>query len=198
MMEGLSGRAAFRRSSELVKRSFWTVFGTTIIVYLIPIILAGVMNFVIQGTIKGFMRPAVQIQKVEQNQDKKSDEDLNISVGPDGVKVSPTKGNTEADKERNKQMEKRIAIGTSIFEIIWMPIILFLSSFTAIITSLLYFKTRLAGGESMQDLLTKFEDAEHLQSKWQHRIRERLIQSGRISSADKTGRTSNAEKKNDK
>jgi serine/threonine protein kinase len=196
MMEGLSGRAAFRRSSELVKRSFWTVFGTTVIVYLIPIILAGVMNFVIQGTIKGFTRPTIQIQKVEQTQDKKPDEDVNISVGPGGIKVSPTKGETEADREKNRQMEKRIGIGTSIFEIIWMPVILFLSSFTAIITSLLYFKTRLAGGESMQDLLTKFEDAEHLQSKWQHRIRERLIQSGRISSTtDKTGRTSSAERK---
>lgn len=178
MMEGLSGRAAFRRSVELVKRSFPTVLGTAFIVYLIPTILSIVINFAIQGTIKGFTSEPAEAVKVEP--DKKDDENLNISVGPRGVKVSGNE-DSEEDKAKSKRMKKRIGIGTAIFEIIWMPIIFVISSFTSIITALLYFKTRLAGGESMQDLLTKFEDAEHPQSKWQHRIRERLIQSGRIS-----------------
>ncbi len=178
MMEGLSGRPAFRRSVELVNRSFLTVLGTSLIVYLIPTILAIVISFAIQGTIKGFTNQLAGGVKAEQNKDK--DENVNISIGPRGVKVDGGE-ESEEDKEKRKRMMKRVGIGTGIFEIIWMPIIFVISSFTSIITALLYFKTRQAGGESMQDLLAKFEDAEHPQSKWQHRIRERLQQSGRIS-----------------
>ena len=49
----------------------------------------------------------------------------------------------------------------------------------------MYFKTRQAAGESMQDLLSKFEDSEAPQNKWQKRVKERLIQSGRISSVER-------------
>ncbi len=184
MMEGLSGRAAFRRSVELVNRSFFTVIGTALVVYLIPIIIAAVMSFAIQGTIKGFLgRPGGPI-KIEQTQNKT--EDVKISIGPNGVKVDGKQDSEEErDKEKEKRIMKRVGIGTSIFELLWMPIIFVISSFTSIITALLYFKTRLAGGESMRDLLAKFEDTEHPQSKWQHRIRNRLIQSGRVSSVER-------------
>jgi hypothetical protein len=55
-------------------------------------------------------------------------------------------------------------------------------SFTAIIVALLYLKTRQAGGEPLQDLLARFEDADKPRKKWQERVRQRLIQSGRITS----------------
>jgi hypothetical protein len=181
MMEGLSGRKAIWRSVELVKRSFLTVLGTSVIVYMIPIILAFVISFAIQGTIKGFVNPSAGPVQTEQN--KAKDDELNITVGPRGTKVSGD--DSPEAREKRKNMERRIAVGTGIFELVWMPLIFVISSFTSTITALLYFKTRRAGGESMQDLLEKFEDAEHPQSKWQHRIRERLIQSGRISSTEK-------------
>ncbi|HRH40016.1 MAG TPA: protein kinase [Pyrinomonadaceae bacterium] len=183
MMEGLSGRVAFRRSVELVKRSFLTVLGTSLIVYLIPTILAIIISFAIQGIIKGFSPQPVESTKIEQK--AADDDNVNISVGPHGVKISDDDKDTESDKEKMRRMEKRVGIGTAIFELIWMPIIFLISSFTSIITALLYFKTRQAGGESMQDLLTKFEDAEHPRTNWQHRIRDRLIQSGRVSSTEK-------------
>ncbi len=182
MMEGLSGRAAFRRSVELVNRSFLTVLGTALIVYLIPTILAFVISFAIQGTIKGFMNQPLERAKVES--EKATEDGVNISVGPRGVKVSGSE-ESEEDKQRRKRIERRVGIGQGIFELIWMPIIFVLSSFTSVITALLYFKTRQAGGESMQELLAKFEDVEHPRSNWQHRIRERLIQSGRSNSTEK-------------
>jgi hypothetical protein len=61
-----------------------------------------------------------------------------------------------------------------------MQIIVF--SFSAIIVALLYLKTRLAGGESMNDLIERFEDEDRPRKKWQERVRQRLIQSGRIPS----------------
>ncbi len=180
MMEGLSGIPAFRRSIELVNRSFLTVLGTSFIVYLIPTILAIVIGVGIQTSIKGFTNQPIETAKVEQ----KKDENVNISIGPRGVKVEGGE-ESEEDTESNRKMKKRIGIGAGLFELIWMPIIFVISSFTSIITALLYFKTRQAGGESMQDLLAKFEDAEHPRSNWQHRIRERLQQSGRIISTER-------------
>jgi hypothetical protein len=48
--------------------------------------------------------------------------------------------------------------------------------------ALLYLKTRLAGGEAWTDLLKQFETAERTHSKWQQRVRERILQSGRTTS----------------
>ena len=70
----------------------------------------------------------------------------------------------------------------SLIQIIWLPLQIIVLSFSAIIVALLYLKTRLAGGESMNDLIERFEDDGRPRKKWQERVRQRLIQSGRISS----------------
>jgi serine/threonine protein kinase len=181
MMEDLSGRAAFRRSIELVKRAFWTVVGTALIVYLIPTVLAFVMSFAIQGTIKGFSPndPPAEVQKNDDGQNKEPN--LSISVGNQDVKISD-KNESAEDKAKKKAMKKRVSIGTGIFELLWMPVIFVILSFTSIITALLYFKTRQAGGELMMDLLETFEDSGGTKTNWQQRVEQRLIQSGRITS----------------
>ena len=187
MMEDLSGRAAFRRSGELTKRSFRTVFATALLVYFVPVVLAGIISFLIGSTIRSFdparnNRPAVV--KTE-NKTENKDDGFNINYrGGSGVEITAT-DETEENKKEQKNWKMRPALAEGIFEIFWTPFAILIASFTSVITALIYFKTRQAGGESMQDLLAKFEDAEHPQSKWQHRIRERLIQSGRISSTEK-------------
>ncbi len=70
----------------------------------------------------------------------------------------------------------------SLIQIFWLPMQILVFSFSAIIVALLYLKTRLAGGESMNDLIERFEDDGRPRKKWQERVRQRLIQSGRISS----------------
>ena len=70
----------------------------------------------------------------------------------------------------------------SIIQIFWLPMQILVFSFSGIIVALLYLKTRLAGGESMNDLIERFEDDGCPRKKWQERVRQRLIQSGRISS----------------
>ncbi len=74
------------------------------------------------------------------------------------------------------------AVLESLIQIILLPLQIFTLSFSAIIVALLYLKTRLAGGESMTDLLERFEDDDRPRKKWQERVRARLIQSGRIPS----------------
>jgi hypothetical protein len=63
-----------------------------------------------------------------------------------------------------------------------LPIQILIASLSAIIWALLYLKTRQAGGEPMRDLMEKFEEADRPRKKWQERVRQRLIQSGRITS----------------
>ena len=70
----------------------------------------------------------------------------------------------------------------SLIQILWLPMQILVFSFSGIIVALLYLKTRLAGGESMNDLIERFEYDGRPKKKWQERVRQRLIQSGRIPS----------------
>lgn len=61
------------------------------------------------------------------------------------------------------------------FQIVLLPL-------SSIIIALLYLKTRQVGGESMQDLLSQFEEVEQPQTNWQRRVQARLMQSGKHTS----------------
>jgi len=67
-------------------------------------------------------------------------------------------------------------------QIFWLPLQIIVLSFSGIIVALLYIKTRLAGGESMNDLIDRFEHDGRPRKKWQERVRQRLISSGRVPS----------------
>jgi hypothetical protein len=49
-----------------------------------------------------------------------------------------------------------------------------LTSFTAVVTALLYWKTRMAGGETLRQAFIQFAEEETPASKWQQRMRTRL------------------------
>jgi hypothetical protein len=109
--------------------------------------------------------------------DREGQRGLNWSVGP---------GRRARVEDPRKDMRSRVTdtFLEMLLQILLLPIQIIGTSFTAIIVALLYLKTRQAGGESLQDLLAKFEDTDRPRKKWQERVRQRLIQSGRI-----TGRT---------
>ena len=77
------------------------------------------------------------------------------------------------------------AVLESLLQVLLLPLQIIVTSFTAIIIALLYLKTRQAGGESLQDLLAQFEDTDRPRKKWQERVRQRLIQSGRLTTTSK-------------
>jgi serine/threonine protein kinase len=190
MMEGIKGRAAFRRSSQLIKRSLGTALAISLLIYIVP----GLIGFAVGITASTFTRQLALYEKVEKGElrtttDENGEENFSVSVSPTGVQVKEKdneKNLTEEEKKaRSLSKYRRETISQMLVEVFLAPIMIFITSITSVITALLYFKTRQAGGESMQDLLAKFEDTEHPQSKWQHRIRERLQQSGRISSAER-------------
>ena len=175
MMEGISGRTAMRRSVELVGRSFRTVLATTLLVYFLPAILGFVIAMAIGGMVRNF-EPREENQPVAVSTNQEKEEGINIKINPKGVQISD-------DKNAKSEAKKfRTGVREGLFEIFWSPIAILIASFTSVITALIYFKTRQAGGESMQDLLAQFEDAERPRSNWQKRIRQRLEQSGKLTS----------------
>jgi len=206
MMEGVSGKKAFRRSIKLGKRSFRTVFATALLVYVIPTIFGfiiatfiGMANFTYANSLRvSKMKDEMVTMKKEGvkadpsygEEKEKKEKEKEKEGGRFEVKVNNTNIHigTETDEKKEaendeirKKSQKFVAISNALSQIILLPIILLMASFTSVITALLYFKTRQAGGESMEGLLGKLDDADQPQSKWQQRVRERLIQSGKIT-----------------
>ncbi len=179
MMEGIKGRAAFRRSIQLTRRSFGTVFAAATLNYVVPLLLGALIGLLITGTFKRMDPPAKSPESVTETAEK-SEGGLNIRL--DGPGISKPSDAAAADDPAREEKMMRQSLATGVFEFLWGPITVLISSITSIITALIYFKTRQAGGESMQDLLEQFEEADQPKSKWQQRARNRLIQSGRITS----------------
>lgn len=180
MMENLRGWAAIKRSARLVRRSLVTSIAAVIIMFLVPGVIAGTISVAVNLSAIAIEREA-QNAEVKKDGDKtevlagEEERDLNISVGPNpGVRIM------NVDPETRKKA--RNAISESLLQVLLLPVQILMTSFTAIIVALLYLKTRQAGGEPQQDLLANFEESGQPRKKWQQRVRQRLIQSGRITS----------------
>lgn len=183
MLENVGVRDALRRSRLLVKRSYATALGAILIMFMIPGAIAGSISFVVNITAKALdPKPAAEAQQAAGEQppvpvesEKKDDGWFNFSINSPGnakVKVEDT----------DMRSRVRRTVLESLIQIFWLPGQIVVFSFSAIIVALLYLKTRLAGGESMNDLIERFDDDGRPKKKWQERVRKRLIQSGRISS----------------
>ena len=194
MMEGLSARASFRRSKILVNRSYWTVLGTVLVMHFVPIVLALIMSLSIMAIIHSGVDIYEKNRRVKTPAAaENNDRNVGMKIGTTGVSVSEEPKGTGEDKDKDKNKDtslKRTAsiVSQGIFELLWAPVVIFITSFIAVITALVYFKTRQAGGEPMHDLLAQFEEAERPRSKWQERVRARLAQSGRSSGGSSTSK----------
>ena len=201
MMENVGVRAALKRSRALVKRSFWTAFGAICIMIVIPGIIAGTISYVVNVSAKAFdpkAKPAIETTTpsaapAEQTVAVEPPVDTPPSNAPGAEEKKPEfsfslsklfRGQDPGPKAKDMDMRTRVkyTILESLIQILWLPMQILVFSFSAIIVALLYLKTRLAGGESMNELLERFEDDERPRKRWQERVRARLIQSGRIPS----------------
>jgi Protein kinase domain len=198
MMENVSGKAAFKRSKELVKRSFWTALAVSALIYLVPIIFGLAVGTIAVGVTKQLeFNEQAQNGEIVSVKDKvakdkaandKETGDLDININVNGVKVSENEKDLSRLSPEEKQARRlkrvqRETITEILIQLVLIPFLLLITSLTSVITALLYFKTRLAGGESMQSLLQQFQGSDNKKTtKWQKRIRERLQQSGRVTS----------------
>jgi serine/threonine protein kinase len=196
MMENLSGWKALKRSYALVRRSVWTTIAAVFLMFFVPAIISGSIFFMVTVTAKALDNKTKQAAASKQKNDS-----ANTSQNPEIAAENVEKPEDEKPvikfdidnngkfniTEEGKDMRTRVieTILGSLIQIFWLPMHIFVASFTSIILALLYLKTRQTGGESMQDLLERFEDTERPKSKWQQRVQDRLVQSGRIT----TGKT---------
>ena len=191
MMEGARPVAALKRSKELVLRSLRTTTAAVALLFLVPLMIGGTIGGVVALSVKSLADAGEKIATMEKKnagavpaegalnsaqKEKQEDPDIDFQVGGGG-KVS-------LEDSAASPMTKRIArvARESLTTLIMLPIQILLTSLSSIIVALLYLKTRQAGGESLRDLFIQFEESEHPRKKWQERVRQRLIQSGRITS----------------
>jgi len=186
MMEDITGFRAVRRSYQLIKRSLATTVGSVIIMFLIPAIVSGAMSFIITTTAKAWTNTPGKVQVTDERAPDPSEAKV---VKPEEGGISFSIGNNQrlsvTDKKGDQEdMRTRLVttVTESLQQIFWLPMHIFLSAFTAIVISLLFLKSRQAGGEPMHELLAGFRDSERPKKKWQQRVEQRLIQSGRITS----------------
>ena len=187
MMENLKGLAAIKRSVELTKRSLVTSMAAVFIMFLIPAIVAGLISTAVNLSVRGVGndtekvelakdgdKTSVQVSDEEAGASE-SEPDINISIGKEpSVRVM----NIDADTRKRL----RNAIADMLLQLFLLPMQVLMTSFTAIIVALLYLKTRQAAGEPLQELLSNFEESDQPRRKWQERVRQRLLQSGRVTS----------------
>ena len=192
MMEQVRIRDAFKRSRELTRRAFVTTIAAALIMFLIPMVLAGMLSFFVNVTAKAFdPEPKKDETTVEKpvetdSQDTAGSKDTDKTVENDRtihIGIGQRPPSVEIDgKTMDMQTRIKYTLLESLIQIVWLPMQILVLSFSAIIVALLYLKTRLAGGESMNELIERFEDDERPRKKWQEQVRQRLIQSGRIPS----------------
>jgi hypothetical protein len=205
MMENLSGRQALKRSKDLVKRSLATSIAAVALTVLIPFVAAGTISFVVNITAKALRVESSQVksianlisegdkqkQKTSEGSDQQQKTEATGAEPTDdkqgGINVSFGNGPRVALGGNEKNMRTRVtdAVLESLLQVLLLPLQIIVTSFTAIIIALLYLKTRQAGGEPLQDLLATFEDTDRPRKKWQERVRQRLIQSGRLTTTSK-------------
>lgn len=185
LLEGLSGRGALRRSAELTSRSRRTVLTTVFIQMILPVLLTLATMFVISSIVRSYdakeriteLRQQIKNQQanpnstsnpVENKQNANENKNNTITVETSSTSIKLTTNNDEDEVGSNR--EKLVS---NIFQIVWLLPSVVLGMFAAIVTGLLYLKTRQAGGESIKDVLEDFGENQQ-RSRWQTKMRDRL------------------------
>ena len=184
MMEKTTVLRSLRRSANLVRRSFLTSVAALLIMFMIPAAAAGVISLFVNSTAAAIENKVGAIEEKASDapppapppaaDGEKREGGIRFSYPGSRVRVNDNNG--------SPKNPIRDALLESLLQIILLPLQIIVTSFTAIIVALLYLKTRQAGGETLRDLLSKFEETDAPRKKWQERMRGRLLQSGRTSS----------------
>lgn len=188
MMENLRGKAALKRSKNLVMRSPGTTVAAMSIMFLVPVFVAVLTSFFVATTIKSFSDAKNEIAVVRRESEGEAPPPTTTEkIAEDkGVRINFGSGASVNIDEKTDAKPNIGGINGILHDVVttvlMLPFQILMGSFSSIIVALLYIKTRLVGGESMKDLLAQFEESDRPQSNWQKRIRERVEQSGRQAS----------------
>ena len=198
MMENLRGRAAMKRSTALVKRSLRTTTSATLIMIFVPIFFGLTVGAIVEMSVELLSNNRIKTETINREVTKAQNEGRPLITienenGERQIVIGNQRFNADDQSSANTFNQRlREVVRENAIDILTLPFQIFIVSLWSIIVALLYLKTRQAGGESMQDLLAQFEEAEQPRTNWQRRVHERLEQSGRA-----TGSKSNSLRKTD-
>ena len=184
-MENLRWRQAAPRSATLIRRSVSTAIAAFSLSFFAPLMLSMVLMIFVSALIKS--NDIFIVQRGESGFNIRLRDNSRFSIGKD-FEEAPNEPAPQPAAPPETEEEKRFkksfneAVFEAIFQTLWFPILILLSSLTSVITGLLYLKSRQSGGESLGELLTEFEENDRTQKRWQLRLKEKLVQSGRHTS----------------
>lgn len=182
MMEKTTVLQSMKRSANLVRRSAMTSLAALLIMFTIPAAGAGIISLFVNSTAVAIEKKVGTVENQEREGEPQPAAPANTAREEGGVRFTYPRARVTTNG-RSGENPIREALLESLLQIILLPLQIMATSFTAIIVALLYLKTRQAGGETLHDLLSKFEETEAPRKKWQERMRGRLIKSGRTSSS---------------
>jgi serine/threonine protein kinase len=159
LAEELKGRAALRRSQQLVSLALGTVIFLSVVQWLIPMSIGAASQLI-----------AASLNEPAQIEREKSTSGFHINVTSGDEKPTPATETTEEKEAKKKSRIYRAEVAgrlAGLLNILIMPLI-------AVINALLYIKLRRIAGEPFKEMLESFDSGELPASKWQQRMRERL------------------------
>ncbi|MEZ5308457.1 MAG: serine/threonine-protein kinase [Pyrinomonadaceae bacterium] len=183
MMEPVTGRAAFKRAATLYTRSKLLLWGVTSLTFLFPAIITMVIGISI-GSFVTMIELKNELSEIKKNgyvppvNDEKTEE-TNIRIRPGGSMIT-TRPKRSDEKRKSMTESGAEAIRQGIFEIVNIPVTILIFSFSSIVSALLYYKLREAGGETLESLYPELDEGEALSSNWERKMRESVIQSGKF------------------
>jgi hypothetical protein len=190
MMEELRGVAALKRSMTLVRRSLRTTVASVFIMFILPLIFGAFIGLFVASTVK--TAGDIKDKMIARNSAQQSpggnslpDQNIeNVQIKNGDIKINAADdGVSSIDKDAKKEGRVfREIFREGLTTFLMLPIQILLMPLSSIIVALLYLKTRQVGGESLQDLLAQFEEAEQPRTNWQRRVHEKLEQSGKVTS----------------
>ncbi len=184
MMEGLRGFSAFKRSKTLVMRSLATSTAAVALLFFVPMVVGGATGLIVALVVDKGAQVYERVNAEQQGNGTTApasvSSDRDADEPEDGIEISV--GNRPNNVNVGRRTPLARMAQESLQSLLMLPVQILVTSLSAIIFALLYLKTRQAGGENLGDLLRQFEETEQPRKKWQERVHQRLIQSGRVTS----------------
>lgn len=195
MFEQTEGRYALKRSVELVRRNI----GKALIIGLISwVSIGGVMviaqllarglfaDIVVSNVKKGEVPQTANTPRTNEEENAEPNETpepkVEINIGSKSINVSPKKpAETPEDAQRRKEERFWRVMRETVNMAIQLPLSFLVGAFFSVVISLLYIQSRLAGGESSEDLIQHFEESENDESRWKQRMQRKFMHGTRTS-----------------
>ena len=182
MMENLRGFAALKRSTNLVLRSLKTTVASVFIMFIVPMLFGAAVSLFVLASAKSVTDLRDKVMAARGEIQQSSEESVtSVQINNGAIKIETGSAKSATDDAKTGSQIFREVFRDGLTNLLMMPIQILLMPLCSIVIALLYLKTRQVGGESMQDLLAQFEEADQPRTNWQKRVHERLEQSGKLT-----------------